>query len=596
MKKIHFLCLFLFLSNLYFSQVKFDKRTDNISNYDQQKIASFYELIISDVYQAEKEIEVFKKLKENTDNVNLKIEILAVEAEMYRSKGDFVHMKLSLYQTLSFSNSEINIYQRILLKHLNALNEGIKENKKLQEKYLLESLKSAKKNNFRFLEAKANFSLGKFYTNENYYKKATKHLNDALVLFKELNYKNLQYETKMNQGICLFWEGKYEQALSVFHQAKNYASQLNQKKCYANSLLNIGEANLYIEGKSDSSILYFRKFLALKKDADIRDIYHCYWNMEEYFLLKKNTDSAYHYLKLAYDVDSKIKDSRRDKNIQEIDKLYKKVQLQKELEDESKHHELLKVIFGLSGIFLILVVFVFIYIINEKSKLNSLLMQQNDDILQQQQLLNSTLNEKELLLKEIHHRVKNNLQIISSLLSLQSFNMEDEKAKFAIFEAKERISAIALIHQKLYSNKTFASIEMNTYLIDLIEQLSNSYNDKKENIKISLKSTDIILNLDTVVPLGLIVCELITNAFKYAFINKNEGNLKIEINHAEDDYFVLTVKDDGSGMAENFAFLESKTLGVEIITALTEQLDGKLSYKSDASGTSIKVKFKEIKN
>lgn len=576
------------------SQIVLDKKNDGISVPDQVKIAQFYELIVSDVFHAEDEIDKLKSNFDENTNVNYKIEVLTAEAEMYRSKGDFVHMKLALYQTLSFNKSEIFTYQKVLLKHMNALNEGIKENKKAQEKLLIQTLNEAKRNNYRFLEAKANYSLGKFYTNQTNYVKAKKHLNEALMLFKKLNYQNLQYETQTNIGICLFWEGKYQAALDIFHQSKTYSKQLKQKTCYANALLNIGEAHLYIDGNSDSARFYFYEFLKLKKEADIRDIYHCYWSLEEYFILKKNTDSAYHYLKLAYEVDNKIKDSRRDKNIKEIDVLYKKVQSQKQLEDERKHQEILKIIFGLSGAFLFLVVLVFIYIVKEKSKLNNLLQIQNDDILQQKDLINQTLREKEILLKEIHHRVKNNLQIVSSLLSLQSKNMEDEKAKYAIFEAKERIQAIALIHQKLYSEKTFATIEMKTYLNDLIEQLNRSYNNNGNKIQITLKSFDIVLNIDTVVPLGLIICELITNSFKYAFINKNEGNLRIEINHGENDFFILTVKDDGNGMKENFSFLESKTLGVEIITALTEQLEGNMTYKSDENGTSIKIKFKEI--
>ncbi len=195
-------------------------------------------------------------------------------------------------------------------------------------------------------------------------------------------------------------------------------------------------------------------------------------------------------------------------------------------------------------------------------------------------IIDDSLKEKELLLKEIHHRVKNNLQIISSLLSLQSKNIDDVKAKQAIFEGKERIQAIALIHQKLYLNNSFATIKMNEYLQDLVEQLGKSYSNENNGIQILLKTNDIILNIDTVVPLGLIICELTTNAFKYAFENKSEGKLKVEINHSENGHYILNVKDDGNGMKENFDFLNSKTLGVEIVTALTEQLDGSISYKS----------------
>ena len=594
--------LVILLSGIFFpalAQPKYEVRNDDISQQQQLRISKLHELIVVDSDSAEVEIQKFKQELDKSEldlneSSNLFIEVLNLEAELYRNSGDYVHMKLAYYQAVSFKNEFTSTYQKLLLQHLSAINEGVKGNYKKQKSILVDLVQKAKKNNFQFLLAKANFTLGKYYANTNDFKAAFKHLNIASKIFQENGFLIKDYETNVSKGITCFWSQEYLKSLQFFHLNKTFTRKNNFKKAYANSLLNLAEAHLFIEGNQDSAKYYFDAFLKVKDEADIRDVFNCYWSLEEFYIQKNQNDSAYHYLKLAYETESKIKDLRRDKTNAEIDVLYKKVQNQRKLEDESKHQELLKIIFAFCGVFLILVILVFWFLLNEKGKLNNILATQNDEIMAKNRIIDDSLKEKELLLKEIHHRVKNNLQIISSLLSLQSKNIDDVKAKQAIFEGKERIQAIALIHQKLYLNNSFATIKMNEYLQDLVEQLGKSYSNESNGIQIVLKTNDIILNIDTVVPLGLIICELTTNAFKYAFENKSEGKLKVEINHSENGHYILNVKDDGNGMKENFDFLKSKTLGVEIVTALTEQLDGTISYKSDENGTLIKIKFKEI--
>lgn len=592
-------CLFflLFLAGgQLFAQIRYEERNDGISKARQLRISNLHQLIVIDVDSAERQILKLKKEIAGNQSSNINIEVLNLESELYRSTGDYVHMKLAYYQALSFKNHQTGAYQKLLIQHLSAINEGVKGNIQKQKRLIQEVIRKAEKGNYKFLEAKANFSLGKYYINNSKYKESIAYLDKAGKLFLESGYHVKYFETIISKGITSYWMEDYDKALKYFHLTKSFAQENNYEKSYANALLNLAEAHLFIEGNQDSAHYYFNAFLKDKDKADARDIFNCYWSLEEYYIQQNNNDSAYHYLKLAYEIDSKIKEERRAKTNREIDMLYRKVQDQRKLQDENKYQELLKIIFAFCGIFLVLVILVFWFLLNEKSRLNKTLSDQNDEISVKNKIIDEALREKELLLKEIHHRVKNNLQIISSLLSLQTKNITDEKAKFAILEGKERIQAIALIHQKLYLDNSFATIEMDEYLGDLIKQLSNSYNAESGKIKISLKTNRIVLNIDTVVPLGLIICELTTNAFKYAFSNKSEGTLKIEINHAENDSYILNVKDNGVGMKENFNFLESKTLGVEIVTALTEQLDGEISYRSDDSGTAIKIKFKEIKN
>ncbi|MCE3297111.1 MAG: signal transduction histidine kinase [Crocinitomicaceae bacterium] len=596
LSRFYLLFLLLLAGGNLFAQIRYEERNDGISKTRQLQISRLHELIVIDVDSAEQKIWKLKKEIEGNSSSNINIEVLNLEAELYRSTGDYVHMKLAYYQALSFKNEETSEYQKLLLEHIGAINEGVKGNAEKQKRMIIRVMEKARKKNFKFLEAKTNYSLGKYYINVADYKKAMAHLEKAGKIFREEGYNVKYFETNISRGITSYWMEEYEKSLRYFHQTREFAEKNNYTKCYAHSLLNLAEAHLFIEDNQDSAKYYFNTFLSYKDKADVRDIFNCYWSLEEFYIQHNNNDSAYHYLKLAYEIDTEIKEARRSKINAEIDMLYRKLEDQRKLQDEGKYQELLKIIFAFCGVFLILVILVFWFLLNEKGRLNKTLSEQNDEISLKNKIIDEALKEKELLLKEIHHRVKNNLQIISSLLSLQTKNIDDEKAKIAILEGKERIQAIALIHQKLYLDNSFATIEMDEYLGDLIKQLGNSYNEESEKIRISLKTNGIVLNIDTVVPLGLIICELATNAFKYAFDNKSEGRLKIEINHAENGYYVLNVKDNGIGMKENFNFLESKTLGVEIVTALTEQLDGEITYKSDDNGTAIKIKFKETKN
>lgn len=558
-------------------------------------IASFYELIVTDIDQANVKIDSLKKSIEQYDDGELMIDLLMLESELYRSKGDFIHMKLSIYEGISWKTEETSDYHNLLIEYYLSMNEAFKDNDVKQHQLLKKVNASAKKKGYEFILARSHFSLGKYYANEDQFDLSQHHLQQAKRLFEKIGFKILAFDVETFQGISYFWEGKSAQALSFFHKTKKISSDQAYKKCYLNSLLNLGEAHLYIDGSMDSARYYLKLFLQNKADADIRDEFQCYADLEEYYNRLEKTDSAYHYSTLMHRVENRIRENMLQSTNEEIDNVFKKLQNERKLTDEKNEQRSLKLIFGLIGLFLLCLIVILWVVLKEKSRFNFVLMEQKDDIMHKKKLIDIALKEKELLLKEIHHRVKNNLQIISSLLSLQSKNIEDDSARIAILEGKERIQAIALIHQKLYQDDTFASIEMEDYLGDLIEQLSRSYNEKANQIDLSLKTNDIILNIDTVVPLGLIICELTTNAFKYAFENKSEGKLKIEISRIDGGFYQLSVKDNGNGMPQHFDFLESKTLGVEIILALTEQLEGEVSYKSTENGTSFKIKFKEIK-
>ncbi len=206
-----------------------------------------------------------------------------------------------------------------------------------------------------------------------------------------------------------------------------------------------------------------------------------------------------------------------------------------------------------------------------------------------QELTKAALHEKEVLLAEIHHRVKNNLAVISGLLGLQSGYVEDEKAKKLFEESRNRIHTMALIHEKLYKHESLAKIEFGLYIHDLIDHIERSHNLIGTRILFSVLCTDVFLDIKTAVPCGLILNELVTNACKHAFTGKSEGKIKIECIKT-DNRVLLQVTDNGIGFNAEEKVPKSKTLGLTLINGLVEQLNGKLSIHTEG-GTRYSIVF-----
>ena len=210
----------------------------------------------------------------------------------------------------------------------------------------------------------------------------------------------------------------------------------------------------------------------------------------------------------------------------------------------------------------------------------------------QNEIINKSLSEKDTLLKEIHHRVKNNLQLVSSLLTLQSRDIKDVKAIEAINEGKARVRSMALIHQDLYSRDNLTGIGMKKYLENLSQELFSTYQLEEQDIRLDLNIDDLYLDVDTIVPIGLIINELITNALKYAFKGRESGVLSIAFKENM-NRLILDVKDNGKGL-EYDNFIKSNSFGNKLINTLTEQLDGSMKVDGN-NGTHIHLEFKDYK-
>ena len=208
--------------------------------------------------------------------------------------------------------------------------------------------------------------------------------------------------------------------------------------------------------------------------------------------------------------------------------------------------------------------------------------------------LRQTLKEKETLLREIHHRVKNNMQIISSLLKLQLRNAADERTKAMFRESQNRILSMAMIHEKLYQSEGLHRIDLKDYIIDLAREVFTSFGDMSAGINLKTEVDDIALGLDAAIPCGLIIIELLSNALKYAFPpDHGEGEIFICLRSEDQGWFGLTVSDNGVGLPADLKIDSLKSLGLRLVSDLARyQLDGEMSLTRE-QGTRVYVRFKE---
>lgn len=203
------------------------------------------------------------------------------------------------------------------------------------------------------------------------------------------------------------------------------------------------------------------------------------------------------------------------------------------------------------------------------------------------------IKDKEVLLKEVHHRVKNNLQVIISLLSLQSNIEDDEKFKDTFNKCQNRINSMSIIHELLYQSDNVSSINLKEYIQELAYSIAPSIEKANQKINLNLAIESLTINIDTAIPLGLLINEIITNSFKHGFPNIN-GEIQIKLMKQNNHTFVLEIGDNGVGKGDGAN--NKKTLGLNLIKNLTKQIDGTLSIDKSKKGMNYIIHFNEIKN
>lgn len=320
------------------------------------------------------------------------------------------------------------------------------------------------------------------------------------------------------------------------------------------------------------------KFQILGKDLNSNDFYKLLFEGSKALVnnnfLKEALEIKDQSIALTRKIYSQdLSQSLADFKVEQVEKTK-----QQEIENEQEKNKLFSLILILVGVFLI----ISLLIIRKISK-------QSKELAHKNEIINETLKEKELLVKEVHHRVKNNFQIVASLLELQTQGISDEKALELVNEGKNRVKSMALIHQKLYQNDT-GLIDFNEYLRMLTRELSIAYK-QKNNVETTIDAVNMFFEVDTAIPLGLIINEIITNAYKYAFHNEKENKLSISI-HKESEHYKLIIQDNGKGISEDFDIKNAKSLGLLLVNRLVKQLHGTLKQLNQ-NGAKFEITFKD---
>lgn len=425
------------------------------------------------------------------------------------------------------------------------------------------------------------------YYNKEEYLKANDYISQAIRIYKILNDSASLATALVNQSSTLSKLRQYEKAEYNIGLYLKYYKKYHDDEILSNAYATLARISI-TKSKLIEAEEYAAKSLDLRKKMNLRQYFP-----SSYLLLSEISEDRGQYADaLKYYKEYKIwEDSswikEKDKNINELlisydvqekVKTINKLYTEKEYEQlKLKNIETQKMYFLLGLIFFSILALMLAYLLYMRNEKNKALNEKN-------KLITSMLNEKELLLREIHHRVKNNLQVVSSLLNLQSNYITDDVALEAINEGKNRVLSMALIHQNLYTDEYLTSIETTHYFDGLLNQLFDSYNIDEEYIKLEKDIESFLIDVDTMIPLGLITNELISNALKHAFKGRSKGNIYFNVK-TYDGSIVISTKDNGVGVDPSY-FTSSRSFGNKMIQAFVNKLKAQLIVKND-NGTEV---------
>ncbi|MFK7771236.1 MAG: tetratricopeptide repeat protein [Saprospiraceae bacterium] len=507
---------------------------------------------------------------------------------IYQTRGDYQSaMKVFLEAQGYFEKMGHEVGQAIIINNIGRVYHDQKNYDNAitnYKEYLRRSKKIGKENSI----ANAMNNIGVVFMDAGKLDSALFYLEKSIEKKEELDIRSTLSTSLNNIGKISNLNGNYQEAIEFNTQALALAREFENKKDQAYILQELATSyknlNDNITAKS-----FFQQALDLAESmGDVQLQYNS--NEGLYEILKtKNSEKALKHLAVAYVLKDSILNIQNTEALttMRLENDFEKrelvtqqtittLELQEELQSTRLSNQR-NIIIGLV-VALGLLGFLLFQIFRQKNKIED-----------QNQVIQKSLKEKDTLLREIHHRVKNNLQVISSLLSIQSRNLTDQAAVDALNEGRSRVQTMSLIHQDLYQQDQLTGINFQKYFKQLIQNLFSTYNISEENIEIVAEIDDLNLDVDTVIPIGLILNELITNALKYAF-NGGEGKIHVILKE-EKNTLLLEVKDNGIGIQKMENISENNSYGFELIHALVDKLDGELNI-SNEDGTQVRAVFK----
>ncbi|MFD0797958.1 histidine kinase dimerization/phosphoacceptor domain -containing protein [Maribacter chungangensis] len=390
------------------------------------------------------------------------------------------------------------------------------------------------------------------------------------------------------EGSILIERKKNSEAKQVLLEGKAFLEnyKMTNVDSYASIVTSLGEL-LLEEGKYEDAIELFIKIRRISEENNFK-----YSGIETLYFISKTYEKQGDYSKALefykqYEAENLLLETEKNaRSLRENELKIHVMNRDKELSQNKQTQFILILFMFAAGVLLALLYRNY----RLKQRNNQTLKVLNSELNAKNGLLDKKVAENELLLKEIHHRVKNNLEIVSSLLELQSSQIDDPSIQAAMLSSQNRVHSMGIIHQKLYQSDHLTSIEMRDYFVNLGENIRNSF-DAEGKIKIDCEMPELVLDVDTAISVGLITNELLTNAFKYAFEGKKDGTIKVNLTRKgpNDGNLELRISDNGIGRIID-KNSKGTGFGTMLIYLLTKQLNGSISYQIE-NGTKVSLVF-----
>jgi two-component sensor histidine kinase len=542
--------------------------------YSKLDSAVFYYKQAKDIYRTLNDVQ-------SLADTYLEIKAIYTIKTDYNQAKSYVFKALKLYESLDNKKGIAQCYAHIgdLLYYENNYNEAVQH---CDRAISIQKQINAKEDLALSYRFKANNQL---FTGFN--------LNDALVsinasidIYNELGETGAPYIASVNwRGNIYKYMERYDDAIADYQANYENSKTMGLEQYLIPSLANIGHVYL-MQGKYSEALPYNLKAIDLmKKTGRTRGLWENYMHVSEIYESIGNHAKALYYHQLYVSELESFKDNiilsleNKTQTEYEVGQKNAKILFQNEIISQQKRTKILYII--LTGL-LVIILFGVVYNFRKNQKRNL-----------QLEALNSKLDTKnqqnELLLKEIHHRVKNNLELVKSLIALQSAQLEDSPTKDAMIASQNRVQSMGIIHQKLYQGENLGNIDMKDYFLNLSDGILDTFN-AEDKVKIECAMDQLELDVDTAVPIGLIVNELLTNALKYAFPKDSNGKIEISLAQSNSETLILKVADNGIGKTIG-ANPKGTGFGSQLIKLLTQQLNGSMEEKHD-NGTSVSFKFK----
>jgi two-component sensor histidine kinase len=385
------------------------------------------------------------------------------------------------------------------------------------------------------------------YIEKGQFSKGIKLLKRDIEVSKKVgDYKNIII-TQVDLGKAYKLQKDYVNALAYLDSADRLSTEKDIKT--VNNQISIGELKAHL-------------FLEIGEFEKAANTFHSINELKDSLFSKENNNTA-----LITNSVYQVYEKEKQLNIQKV--------ILAETEVQHLNDVVLRNILYVVAVILLIFIGFILIARNKQRKGNSLLLSQNEKIEEQKAIIEANLNEKEVLLKEIQHRVKNNLQVISGMLQLQASYFDDPKMERAMEESQGRIKSMAIIHQQLYQNNdNLRYISFENYLKDLTTQIASTNKQTAFKVNIITHAENIQFDVKTAIPLGIIINELLTNAYKYAFNSQEKGEIHVSVESIDNHNFKLIVKDNGIGLPSDFDINKVNSLGLKLVRILSNQMKG----------------------